>query len=341
MPKRSFPKFDTLLPMEAKSVSVLPRGAEWKYEPKWDGFRCIAVKKNNKITLHSKSGKPLNRYFPDIVETLETLKAESFILDGELVIEVDNSFSFSELQLRLHPAASRVQKLVTAHHASYIVFDMLETTDGIALSLKPFSQRRKELEKFHKKHAAKNPHILLSPQTSSLDSAKIWLKDMGGRIDGIIAKDMTQIYQPGERIMQKYKFIRTADCVVGGFRYGTDSPYVGSLLLGLYDEDGLLNHVGFTSSIAAEDRLDLTKKLAKLIGGPGFTGRTPGGPSRWSTERSTEWEPLKTKLVAEVAFDHVSDDRFRHGTRLIRWRLDKAPEQCRMEQLYQIRVKTD
>ena len=181
----------------------------------------------------------------------------------------------------------------------------------------------------------KKKHIILSPQTASLKTAKKWIEKWGGQIDGLIAKNSDDIYVPAERRMQKYKFIRTADCVVGGFRYGTNSTYVGSILLGLYDDSGLLNHVGFTSSLSNEDKPKLTRKLEKLIGKPGFTGHAPGGPSRWRSERSTKWEPLEPKLVVEVAYDHVSDHRFRHGTRLVRWRPDKSPHQCTMIQLKQ------
>ena len=320
-------------PMEAQSVDELPKGKAWVYEPKWDGFRCLAQKKGNDVFLISKSGKPLERYFPDIVELLKNVKAD-FTVDGELVIFTDQGLSFSDLQLRLHPAASRVAKLAKEQPASFILFDLLETDKGKSLRDEAFSVRRAALEKFHKKNM-KDKRLELSPQTNSLKSATGWLSKMRGTIDGIIAKNLDDRYQPGERVMQKFKPLKTADCVIGGFRYGVNSKIVGSLLLGLYDEAGKLNHVGFTSSIPASEKTTLTKKLEKLKGKPGFTGKAPGGPSRWSTERTGQWEPLKTELVVEVSFDHVSDERFRHGTRLIRFRPDKAPSQCKMEQLYQ------
>lgn len=321
--------------MEARSVSKLPLGPNWRYEPKWDGFRCLAFKNEEEIELISKSGKTLERYFPDIVEVLSRIKAKQFILDGELLIPVGSMFSFGELQLRLHPAASRVRKLALEHPAMYVLFDLLQDTNGNNLTDKPLSLRRKKLEAFYTRFAARENYLDLSLQTASLAQAMEWIAHMGGSIDGIIAKNTEEDYHPCERQMQKYKFIRTADCVVGGFRYGTNSRLVGSLLLGLYDDARLLHHVGFTSSISGSDKAALTKKLEKLIGEPGFTGSAPGAPSRWSTERSTEWHPLKPKLVVEVSYDHVSDERFRHGTKLIRWRPDKAPEQCTMEQLRQ------
>ena len=321
-------------PMEAKLVPALPKGKTWHYEPKWDGFRCLAQKSGEVVTLVSKSGKPLDRYFPDIVAMIKNINADKFILDGELVIPVEGAYSFNALQLRLHPAASRVKNLADAHPASFIVFDLLALS-GKDLKAEPFQLRRYKLEQFFATFKATAPAMILSPQTPSLTTAKSWIKKWNRQIDGIIAKNMNLVYRPGEREMQKFKFIRTADCVVGGFRYGTNSRYVGSLLLGLYNAEGLLDHVGFTSGIANEDKPELTKKLEKLIAGPGFTGKAPGGPSRWSTERSEKWEPLKPKMVVEVSFDHVSDNRFRHGTKLLRLRPDKTPQQCTMIQLEQ------
>ena len=294
--KIPMPHFDGL-PMEAQSVAVLPKGKEWRYEPKWDGFRCLAYKKDGLITLRSKSNKPLDRYFPDIVEMLGKIDADDFILDGELVIQTDEGYSFSELQLRLHPAASRVKKLAEAHPAQFILFDFLKTAKRKDLANEPFAGRRGQLEDFYQRFATQEKCLVLSPQTESLAEAKKWIKKWRGQIDGLVAKNIEDGYCSGERVMQKFKFIRTADCVVGGFRYGTNSPLVGSLLLGLFDDEGLLHHVGFTSGLAEEDKPALTKKLEKLIGEPGFTGKAPGAPSRWSSERSVEWQPLKTKLV--------------------------------------------
>ena len=317
--------------MEALLVERLPEGKEWRYEPKWDGFRCLAFKRNHTVTLRSKSGKPLERYFPDVVSVLEKLAPTHCVLDGELLIKGESGYSFSDLQMRLHPAASRVKMLAQAQPATFLVFDILETDTGLNVMSEPLVKRRRILEAFWKKYCVKEPALKLSPQTASVAEAMKWLPSSGWQIDGIVAKNSNDMYVPGERVMQKYKAIRTADCVVGGFRYGNNSKEVGSLLLGLYDEQGLLNHVGFTSSIAKADKPSLTKKLEKLIHEPGFTGNAPGAPSRWSTERSTEWKPLLPKMVVEVSFDHVTDDRFRHGTKLIRFRPDKSPRQCTMD----------
>jgi ATP-dependent DNA ligase len=325
---------DKLLPMEALLVDRLPEGKDWRYEPKWDGFRCLAFKRGTTVTLRSKSGKPLERYFPDIVSVLGKLAAEKFVIDGELLVKGESGYSFSDLQMRLHPAASRVNMLAREQPATLVIFDILETDQDMTIMSAPFSARRLVLERFWKKYCSHIDAIKLSPQTNSLTEAMKWLDSTGWYIDGIVAKHASDGYVPGERVMQKYKAIRTADCVVGGFRYGKDSNLVGSLLLGLYDESGRLNHVGFTSSLAKADKPSLTKKLEKLIHEPGFTGNAPGAPSRWSSERSAQWKPLWPKIVVEVSFDHVTDDRFRHGTRLVRFRPDKLPRQCTMEQLY-------
>jgi ATP-dependent DNA ligase len=286
------------------------------------------------VTLRSISGKPLERYFPDIVSILKKLATKNVVLDGELLVEGGSGYSFADLQMRLHPAASRVNMLVQKQPATFVIFDILETDKDKNMMSAPLSQRRLILETFYKTYCSIEKALKLSPQTDSITEAMTWLSSSGWYIDGIVAKNSTDVYAPGERVMQKYKPLRTADCVVGGFRYGTDSKEVGSLLLGLYDEDGHLHHVGFTSGIAKADKPSLTKKLEKLIHEPGFTGNAPGAPSRWSTERSTQWKPLSPKMVVEVSFDHVTDDRFRHGTKLIRFRPDKAPRQCTMDQLH-------
>lgn len=326
----------TFAPMEALLVSRLPEGHEWRYEPKWDGFRCLAYKRKTSVTLHSKSGKPLDRYFPDIVRVLAKLKADNFVLDGELLIKGEEGYSFTDLQMRLHPAASRVTMLAKKQPATFVLFDILEAETDSAVMSAPFAARRLRLESFYARYCAKEPALQLSPQTASIAEAMAWLKSTGWYIDGIVAKHTLAAYEPGERVMQKYKPIRTADCVVGGFRYGSGSEEVGSLLLGLYDKNGRLNHVGFTSGIAKADKPSLTKTLEALVHEPGFDGKAPGGPSRWSTERSTTWTPLSPQIVVEVSFDHVTDDRFRHGTKLLRFRPDKAPRQCTMEQIRSI-----
>lgn len=324
-----------LAPMEARAAAELPAGPEWQYEPKWDGFRAIAFRDGSSIELQSKSGQPLGRYFPDIVEALAALAVKRFVLDGELVLPVDGALSFDDLQLRLHPAASRVDKLAREHPAVYIVFDLLENERGTPLVDRPLRERRRLLEAFAAKYFAPDGRLRLSPAAADLAGARRWLRTMAGGLDGIVAKRLDARYESGERsgAMQKIKNLRTADCVVGGFRYAAAGRVVGSLLLGLYGDDGLLHHVGFTSSITAAERRALTKKLEALREPPDFTGRSPGGPSRWSTERSGEFEPLAPRLVVEVQYDHFTGGRFRHGTKLLRWRPDKAPGRCTMAQV--------
>jgi ATP-dependent DNA ligase len=316
--------------MEAKLVDALPEGDGWQYEPKWDGFRCLVFRDGADVALMSKSGKPLARYFPEMVETVLAMEADRVVLDGELVIPVGGSLSFDALQLRLHPAESRVARLARETPAQLILFDLLFSKETSYLDA-PLELRRRSLEIIYA--AEQHDDLLLSPCTHDRDSAGKWLDDVGAELDGVVAKRLDEPYRPGERSMMKVKAMRTADCVVGGFRYATSGREVGSLLLGLYDEDGLLHHVGFTSSIPAGERAALTRRLEALIGPPGFTGDSPGGPSRWSTERTGDWQPLRPELIAEVRYDHVTGRRFRHGTKFLRWRPDKAPEQCTMEQL--------
>ena len=323
-------------PMEALSVDEIPTGDEWQYEPKWDGFRCLAFRDGDEVQLQSKAGQPLARYFPELVEAVKALAPKKFVLDSEIAIPVGHKLSFEDLQLRLHPAESRVRKLAQATPAIMIVFDLLVDEKGKSLIEEPLANRRAKLQAFAAKHFDQHGSIFLSPATTDLKIAKKWFTNPGESLDGIIAKLRNLPYRSGDRTgMQKIKQIRSVDCVVGGFRYGTNSKLVGSLLLGLYDDDGLLHHVGFTSAIKAHEKAALARKLEAIRKAPGFTGRAPGGPSRWSTERSGEWEPLDPKLVVEVAYDHFTGGRFRHGTKLIRWRPDKAPRQCRMDQVNQ------
>jgi ATP-dependent DNA ligase len=316
--------------MEALLAAELPEGSGWQFEPKWDGFRCLAKRDDDEVTLTSKSGKPLARYFPEVVEMLRGVEAKQFLLDGELIIPVGDALSFDALQLRLHPAASRVRKLAHETPAELMAFDLLEL-DGKPLASLPLSKRRDRLEQFFAKNEV--PGLQLSPMTCEREVAVGWLERSGGALDGVIAKRADQDYRSGERAMIKVKQQRTADCVVGGFRYAEKRKEVGSLLLGLYDDQGLLNHVGFTSAIPAKERPELTRKLEKLVEPPGFTGSAPGGPSRWNTERSMAWEPLKPVLVVEVRYDQVTGRRFRHGTGFVRWRPDKDPKQCTFQQL--------
>jgi ATP-dependent DNA ligase len=322
-------------PMEAASAAVLPNGGGWQYEPKWDGFRCLAFRDGDEVRIQSKAGKPLGRYFPDVVAALAALRAGRFVLDGEIVIPVDGRLSFDELLLRVHPAASRVRALVEAHPARLEVFDLLADERGRSLVELPLAERRQRLEGFARKYFPKGTSVVLSRATRRLATARSWLESGGGGdLDGVVAKRLDLPYRSGERDgMVKVKRQHTADCVVGGFRYASKGGGIGSLLLGLYNGEGLLDHVGFCSSLSAAERRDLKDKLEPLRKPPGFTGRAPGGPSRWSTERSAQWEPLAPKLVVEVEYDHITNGRFRHGTRFLRWRPDKAPRQCTTEQM--------
>jgi ATP-dependent DNA ligase len=321
-------------PMEALLVNEIPTGSGWQYEPKWDGFRCLAFRDGSKVELQSKSGQPLARYFPELARAILSLKAKRFVLDGEIVIPVRGGLSFDDLLLRIHPAASRIEKLSKESPARLIVFDLLVDDTGKSLVKQPLTVRRQRLEIFTEKHLRQNGLLELSPCTREISLARKWLASPGHKLDGIIAKKVDLAYQSGERTgMKKVKRLRTADCVVGGFRYGTNSKVVGSLLLGLYDRQGLLHHVGFTSSFNQAEKRELTKKLKPLVASPGFTGNKPGGPSRWSTARTAEWEPLRPKLVAEVQYDHFSGGRFRHGTKFLRWRPDKRPKQCGFDQI--------
>ncbi|TMJ13592.1 MAG: ATP-dependent DNA ligase [Alphaproteobacteria bacterium] len=317
-------------PMEAKLVDALPDEPGWQFEPKWDGFRCLVFRDGSEVHLQSKSGKPLGRYFPEVVDRVLQMRADRFVLDGELIIPVGGHLSFDALQLRLHPAESRVKRLAAETPAQLMLFDLLFSKETSYLAA-PLEIRRNALVTVY---GVEDPEgLLLSPATEDRAVAEGWLAQAGEALDGVVAKRLDDPYLAGERGMVKIKQKKTADCVVGGFRYGTGSKEVGSLLLGLYNSAGKLDHVGFTSAIPAEGRGELTKRLEALVEAPGFTGNAPGGPSRWSTERTGEWQPLRPELVVEVLYDHVTADRFRHGTRFLRWRPDKAPEQCRMDQL--------
>jgi len=326
--------------MEARSVDTIPRGDEWQYEPKWDGFRCLLSRHGSKVELRSKSGEDLTRYFPELVDAALELKAAEFLLDGEIVVPHGKAFSFDDLLQRIHPAASRVRKLSRETPALFLTFDLLATAKDKNLSAQPLGDRRMALETFAKSQFKPHPAFRLSKASRSYATAKKWLAQAGGGCDGVIAKRLDLPYQAGSRDgMQKIKNFRSADCVIGGFRYASKliggKKVVGSLLLGLYDDAGLLHHVGFSSAIKQHEKPELTAKLEPLIAKPGFTGNAPGGPSRWSTERSAQWCPLKSKLVVEVSYDHFSGERFRHGTSILRWRPDKAPKQCTFDQLKQ------
>ena len=325
----------SLEPMLAELSGEIPVGADWVYEPKWDGFRCVAFRDGEEVELRSKSGQPLGRYFPEIVAAMRKLPAKRCVLDGEIVVPVGDALSFDDLLQRIHPAESRVRKLAGETPAVYLVFDLLADERARSLLAQPWTRRRAALERFAARaFPDTDGRLRLSPATVDAQAAKRWLGATGGGIDGIVAKLANAEYRPGERsAMRKVKVLRTADCVVGGFRYAAKERIVGSLLLGLYDPNGTLDHVGFCSAIARGERRALTPRLEELVHPPGFTGRAPGGPSRWSSERSGQWEPLRPELVVEVRYDHFSQGRFRHGTRFDRWRPDKDPLRCTRDQV--------
>jgi len=315
--------------MEAKLVAALPEEAGWQFEPKWDGFRAIAVRDGDRTALWSKSGKPLGRYFPEILTLLATTSTKRFIVDGEIILPIGDVLSFDALQHRLHPAASRIAELSAATPAQLMLFDTL-AVGAAELEAKPLGERRAALEAFHRTEGV--PSLLLSPMSRIHAAGVEWLAEGGGALDGVMAKRIDDIYRPGERAMLKVKVHRSADCVVAGLRRSEDGE-IASLLLGLYNADGQLDHVGFTSGIKAEEQADIAARIAPHRGGTGFTGKAPGGPSRWNDGKSKIWEPLALELVVEVGYDQVTGDRFRHGTRILRWRPDKAPAACTMDQL--------
>jgi ATP-dependent DNA ligase len=334
-----FPPIDLVLrppfpPMEALATEELPSGDGWLYEPKWDGFRCLAFRRGGDVLLQSKSGQTLGRYFPELIDAVRALPDERFVLDGEIAIFTDGALDFDALLQRIHPAQTRIRKLAAETPTTYLVFDLVVDTDGRSLVESTLAARRARLEQFCARLPA-HARVRLSPATTDRSVAERWMRDLGaGGLDGVVAKRLDATYRSGERTaMRKVKRLRTADCVVGGFRYAQEGGAIGSLLLGLYDEDGLLDHVGFSSSFTAAERAALKPIVEPLVEPPGFTGDAPGGPSRWATGRSTEWQPLRPTLVCEVRYDHFSGGRFRHGTKFLRWRPDKAPKLCTYDQL--------
>ncbi|MGC2743460.1 MAG: ATP-dependent DNA ligase [Candidatus Angelobacter sp.] len=380
-PRLNLPLQPPYPPAEAKSVASLPHEPGWLYEPKWDGFRCLAFRLGDEVILQSKAGQPLGRYFPEIVAALLALPARKFVLDGEIVIRSGAGLDFDALLQRIHPAASRIQKLSQETPSTYMVFDLLVDGQGRSLAAKPLSARRMALQEFaaanidtsaapdsklgKKKRSqtflkSAEGRIMLSPASADFATAEKWMREGAATgWDGVVAKRLDCEYMSGERTgMIKIKRIRTADCVVGGFRWArgkksqgkpadsksaslkaADSKKrpteeVGSLLLGLYNKNGQLDHIGFSSSFTRQERKKLKSIVKPLMGGEGFSGKAPGGPSRWTRDaRDTEWFPLKPKLVGEFQYDHFSGGRFRHGTKFLRWRPEKKPEQCTMEQI--------
>ena len=287
-------------PMEAQLAKRIPAGEEWIYQPKWDGFRCLIFKDGQQIDLRSKAGKPLDRYFPDVVEIIRAAPAKQFVLDGELVVPVDGALVFDELLLRIHPAESRVQKLAAKHPAEVIAFDLLVDADGKSIVEQPLSERLSALEPFADRHLG-HERLHLSPSATSIEKAERWLSGALGGLDGVVAKEAEAPYYSGERKgMKKIKRMRSAECVVGGFRWSKSGKTVGSLLLGLYGEDGKLHHVGFCSALKEKVRKEADEKLISLRGGEGFSGKAPGGPSRWRKEGSGEWERLEPEVVVDA-----------------------------------------
>jgi len=326
----------SLAPMEMRSVATIPGGPGWLYEPKWDGFRCLAHRDGSDVRLVSKAGQPLARYFPEIVAQLASLPFERFSLDGELVVAHAGALSFDALQQRIHPAASRVAMLARTTPALYLLFDLLREDDRLLVDV-PLRERRMRLEAFAAQTRA-TPSLRLSPATRERSVVDDWFARVGGALDGVIAKQLDAPYASGRSdAAVKVKKSRTADCVIGGFRYAAGTTdRVGSLLLGLYDASGLLDYIGFCSAFPADERRALVERLTPFAGGTGFTGGAPGDtPSRWNRDpaRDRSYVALAPNLVLEVAFDQVTGGRIRHGTKPVRWRLDKTPAQCTIEQL--------
>jgi ATP-dependent DNA ligase len=332
-PKLGLPIDPPYPPMEAKRAAKVPTGDTWQFEPKWDGFRAIVFRNGDDVAIQSKAGQPLGRYFPELIEAFRGIKAKEWILDGEIVVPVDGRLSFDDLLLRIHPAESRIRKLAEATPAHYFAFDLLYAK-GKVLTTLPLEERREKLEAFF--GAVDDDGLLrLSPATTDRKVALDWFAKFGpAGLDGVMAKRLGEPYHSGDREgMVKVKHLKTADCVVGGFRYGEGTRTVGSLLLGLYDDEDRLVYIGHTSSIRKEDRKELTQTLEQLSAENPFEVRVPGGPSRWATEKSGEWEPVRPELVCEVEYDYFSQGRFRHGSKLLRWRPEKKPEMCRMDQV--------
>lgn len=321
-----------LAPMEARSTDTIPVDGEWLYEPKWDGFRCVVFRDHSTVELQSKSCKSLTRYFPEVADAVRDLPARQFVLDCELLVPTGDDVAFDLLLQRVHPAESRVRRLAEETPAWLIAFDLLARGSTRSLLDRPLGERRERLEAFADTSFSDAPRVHLTPATHDADVARGWFDRLSG-VDGVMAKDLAREYASGSRdAMWKVKRRRTADCVVGGFRYSKNSG-VGSLLLGLHDDDGLLHHVGFCSSFPDRERDRLLEVVEPLIEEPGFTGNSPGGPSRWSTERTSQWQPLRNELVVEVGYDHFTGGRFRHGTALERWRPEKDPRQCTLDQV--------
>lgn len=327
----SIPIKPPIEPMETRQVARIPEGEAWSYEPKWDGFRCIAFRDGDDVELQSKSGETLTRYFPEIVAALREAVTERFVTDGELLIATETASDFDALLQRIHPAESRVKRLARETPATYVVFDLL-AEGRRPLFESSLSVRRRQLEAFVERNFENGEYVRLCPATDDVALARRWLKGELARLDGVIAKRDVPYAFGSRDAAVKIKRSYTADCVIGGFRKSKDGK-IGSLLLGLYDDEGKLHHVGFVGSMSAAERERAGALLAPIVEPPGFTGSAPDGPSRWRREQDSPWFPVRPEIVIEIAFDHVTGHRFRHATRLLRWRPDKAPRSCTMEQL--------
>jgi ATP-dependent DNA ligase len=316
----TLPLSPPVLPQLARSAKELPEGEQWCYEPKWDGFRTIVFRDGDDVRLQSRNGRPMNRYFPDVVEQVKELPAERVVLDGEMIVTVGGIQEFDLLSQRIHPAASRVEKLSKETPADFVAFDLLGVDDEELLGLS-YSERRKRLEKLVRKP------VELTPVTSDRDEATKWLEGTG---EGVIAKQTDAPYRPGERTgMMKIKRVRTADTVVVAFRFGKEEGTVGSLILGMYDDAAELHVVGHTSSFRAKQK----RELLELLEPYRTHERGSGEPSRWKSDEELVWEGLRPELVCEVGFDHITGRRIRHGAKFMRWRTDKEPHECLISQL--------
>jgi ATP-dependent DNA ligase len=326
----SLPFDPPLEPMLARAAPEIPREGSWIYEPKWDGFRAVIFRDGGHVHIASRNALALERYFPELIQPLQEALPDRAIVDGEIVIATDHGLDFDALQQRIHPAASRVRMLAEKTPASVVLFDILaEDTDD--LRQRSLEERRTRLLAAIKS----SPIVGVTPQTTDVDEATTWFtRYEGAGLDGVVAKNPAGIYEPGERRWTKIKHLRTVDCVVGGYRVAKDGKGIGSLLLGLYDGEGALHHVGHTSSFDAAERRAILEQLQPLVGGDSFGhGRTPGGPSRWQSAADSSYTSVSPDLVCEVSFDHLQSGRFRHASRFLRWRPDKAPRSCDFDQL--------
>jgi ATP-dependent DNA ligase len=326
----SLPFDPPLEPMLARAAPEIPREGRWLYEPKWDGFRAVVFRDGDHVHIASRNALALERYFPELIEPLRAALPDRAIVDGEIVIATDHGLDFDALQQRIHPAESRVRMLAEKTPASVVLFDIL-AIDADDLRQQALEERRARLLTAIKS----SPIVGVTPQTTDADEATTWFtRYEGAGLDGVVAKNPAGVYEPGERRWTKIKHLRTVDCVVGGYRVAKDGKGIGSLLLGLYDEDGTLHHVGHTSSFDAAERRAILEQLQPLVGGDSFGhGRTPGGPSRWQSAADSSYTSLSPELVCEVSFDHLQSGRFRHASRFLRWRPDKAPRSCDFDQL--------